>query len=97
VPVDFNQTRLNFAVALLLPIFLGLFQTASLAMVEGQESEKGQAEYAPGQLIVKLKEGAALQWSDVEMRDVEQSAAYRLRREMEAAFAPPSGKARAAS
>jgi len=45
----------------------------------------------------RVKQGAALQWSDVELREIENSAAYRLRREMEAVFAPPPGKARVAS
>ncbi len=45
----------------------------------------------------RVKQGAVLQWTDVEMRDVESSAAYRMRRDMEAAFAPPRGKTRVAS
>ena len=44
-----------------------------------------------------IKEGAVVQWSDVELRDVQASDAYKLRREMESAFAPPAGKSRAAS
>jgi predicted homoserine dehydrogenase-like protein len=44
-----------------------------------------------------VKEGAIVQWSDVELRDIQASTAYQVRREMESAFASQSGKSRAVS